>query len=112
LLLVGLGLSALLWMAAARSGPVPPGDIVAMSGVETSQLAGDPHGPSDSDQRWRAQQHTIAAVSESVWKSALVHAELAATPSARTFDTRRAASSPDPPVRSAPHYLRHTPLLI
>jgi hypothetical protein len=116
-LLVALGLSALLWASTAGSGPVPPELVVTtsaagMSADEASQLAGDPHGPRQSDQQWRAQQHTIAAVTESVWKSALVHAELAAAPSARTFDTRRASSSPDPPVRSTPHYLRHTPLLI
>ena len=28
-------------------------------------LAGDSHGPGDSDQQWRAQHHTIAAVTES-----------------------------------------------
>ena len=116
LLLVALGLSALLCASIARSGPVPtegPSEgIVTMAADEASQFADDPHGPSQSDQQWRAQQHTIAAVTESVWKSALVHAELATAPASRTFDTRRAASSPDPPVRSTPHYLRHTPLLI
>jgi hypothetical protein len=111
LILVAMGLSVLLWTATVRTEPVPPDDIVTMSEVGPSQMAG-PHGPSDSDQQWRAQQHTIAAVTESVWKSALVHAGLAATPSALPVDTTRAASSPDPPVGSAPHYLRHTPLLI
>jgi hypothetical protein len=111
-LVIGLGLTALLWLATARSWPVPADDVVTMSGVESSQLAGEPHGPGGSDHQWRAGQHAIAAVTESAWKSALVHAELAATVSARTFDTRRAASSPDPPVRSALPYLRHTPLLI
>ena len=38
--------------------------------------------------------------------------ELAATPSARAFDTALVDSSPDPPARSLPLYLRHTPLLI
>ena len=112
LLLLAMGLSALLWTAAARTGSVPPDDILTMSGVGSCLLAADSHGPSDSDQQWRARHHTIAAVTESVWKSAPVHAALAATPSAQAFETARAAGSPDPPVRSAPHYLRHTPLLI
>ncbi|HUE86899.1 MAG TPA: hypothetical protein VMO26_12565 [Vicinamibacterales bacterium] len=112
LILVAIGLSALLWTATARTVPVTPDDIITMSGTGPCLLAGDSRGPGDSDQQWRAQHHTIAAVTESVWKSALVHAELAATRSARVFDTARAASSPDPPVGSAPHYLRHTPLLI
>ena len=111
-ILLAMGLSALLWATTARMAPVPADDIITMSGVGSCLLAGNSHGPGDSDQQWHAQHHPIAAVTESVWKSALVHAELAATPSARTFDTARAASSPDPPVRSAPHYLRHTPLLI
>ena len=111
LLLVGLGLS-LLWIASAPCFPVAPDDLVTMSAVESVQLAGDPHLPSGSDQHWRAGQHAIAAVTESLWRSALVHAGLADTPSARTFHTGYAASSPDPPVRSTPHYLRHTPLLI
>ena len=111
-ILLAIGLSALLWTATARTGSVPPDDSTTMSGVASSLLAGSSHGPGDSDQQWHAQHHTIAAVTESVWKSALVHADLAATPSRRAFDTARAPGSPDPPVRSAPHYLRHTPLLI
>jgi hypothetical protein len=75
-------------------------------------MTGASHGPGDADQHWRAQHHAIAAVTESVWKSSLVHAALAATPSARPFDTRRVDNSPDPPLRFAPRYLRHTPLLI
>jgi hypothetical protein len=109
---LALGLSALLWTATAGTSSVLAGDIVTTSEVAPSQVAGDPQGPSDSDQQWRAQRHTIAAVTESVWKAALVHAGLAATPSALLFDTTRPASWPNPPVRSVPHYLRHTPLLI
>lgn len=105
-------LSALLWTAAARTGSIAPGDITTSSGAGSCLAAGDSQGPSDSDQQWRAQHHAIAAVTESIWKSALVHADLAATRAACVFDTARAASSPDPPARSAPHYLRHTPLLI
>jgi hypothetical protein len=112
LILLAVGLSALLWTAAARTESVPADAISTMSAIDPCWLAGDSQAPSNSDQQWRAQHHTIAAVPESVWKSALVHAELAATPSARVFDMAHAASSPDPPVRSTPHYLRHTPLLI
>jgi hypothetical protein len=83
-----------------------------MSGVGCSLVAGDTHSPGESDQHWRAQHHTIAAVTESVWKSAVVHADLAASRTAMPFDVAPATSSPDPPVRSAPLYLRHTPLLI
>lgn len=110
--LLAIGLSAFIWTADARIGSAPPDDILTMSGVESCLLTGDSPEPGDSDRQWRAQHQTIAAVTESVWKSAPVHAALAATRSAIAFDTARAASSPDPPVRSAPPYLRHTPLLI
>ena len=114
LMLIAIGLSALLWAGAAREGSLPPHDGIAMSGAGPCLLTGDSHGPGDSDQHWRTQHHTVAAVTESLWKSALAGAALAPTPAiaALAFDPTRAASSPDPPVRSALHYLRHTPLLI
>ena len=111
LMLFALVLCALLWTGAARTGSVS-NDIVTTSEVEPCLVAGNPQEPGDSDRHWRARHHTIAPVTESIWKSALVHAELAAAPMARAFDTARAASSPDPPVRPAPQFLRHTPLLI
>jgi hypothetical protein len=113
LIVLAIGLSALLWTATARTGSVPQDDILTMSAAGSCLLlTGDSHAPDDSGRQWRAQPHTIAAVTESIWKSALVHAEIAATPSAPAFDTARAASSPDPPVRPSPHHLRPTPLLI
>ena len=112
LILLAIGLSALLWAASARTGAVQQDDVNAMSGAGACLLASDSQGPSDTDQQWRAQHYTIAAVTESTWKSALVHAELAGTRSAPDFETVPTPSSPDPPLRSTPHYLRHTPLLI
>ena len=111
-MLLAIGLSSLLWTGAARTGSVPPDDIITMSGAKLSLVTGTSHGPSNSDQQWHAQHHRIAAVTESVWKSAPVYAALAAALSARTFDTARASSPQSSPVRSAPLYLRHTPLLI
>lgn len=111
LLLLAIGLSALLWTVAARPGSNPSQDIVKMSGVESRALTGDAPGPLDPDQLWRA-QHAVAPATESAWKSAPVHAALAATRSASTFDSIFAVSSSDPPFSPAPPYLRHTPLLI
>lgn len=112
LTLLAIGLSALLWTAAARPETVPPGGIITMLDAGSCQLTGDSQRPGDSNRQWRAQQQTIAAVTESVWKNALVHAALAATPAPLVFEPSLAASSPDPPVCSTPPYLRHTPLLI
>ena len=109
---LALGLSALLWTATAGASSVPADAIVTTSEAALSQLASDPQGPNGSDQQWRAQRHTVAAVTESVWKDAMVHAGLAATPAALLSESTRPAGWPNPPVRSLPHYLRHTPLLI
>ena len=115
-LLLTIGLSALLWTVDARTsaiaGSVPSGDIVAMSSVDACLIDSDSNDPGESDRQWRAQHDAVAPVTESVWKSAQVHADLAGTPLPLPFATTRAVSSPDPPSPSAPHYLRHTPLLI
>ena len=109
-MLLAIGLSALVWTGAARTHSVPS-DVMTMTGTGAC-LTGDPQGPGDSNRQWLAGPHAIAAVTESAWKSAVVHAELAATPSALTFDCQPAHNPRDRPARSAPHYLRHTPLLI
>jgi hypothetical protein len=112
LMLLAAGLSALLWTAAARPGAAPPDDIIAVSGAGSCLVSGDSHDPGDSDRQWRDQHHPVSSVTESVWKSAPVHAALGATRSPHSFETAPSPSSPDPPARSALPYLRHTPLLI
>ena len=126
LLLLAIGLSALLWTVSARpSGNVASGfsrtsDVASgfpvhrslgEGGSRTSAEA-DTDGPSQADLKWRAQLHTIGVVTESIWKSALVHSELGVSRAARPGESVLAFSSPDPPLSSVPHYLRHTPLLI
>ena len=106
-----IGLAALLWATSVRTAPVPSDAIIPMAGAETCAVTGD-SPDRHSGQQWRAAHYAIVLVSESVWKSAPVHAELSATPAARIFELARSVSSPAPPVSSAPLYLRHTPLLI
>ena len=110
-LILAIGLATLLLATAARTGPLPSGDITTMSGAEACAVAGDSPG-GESDQQWRTAHHAIAVVIESVWKSSPVHAGLGAARVARLFEIARLVSSPDPPAASTPHYLRHTPLLI
>ena len=126
LLLLAIGLSALLWTVSVRPSPVdvasgfPVHRSLGEGGSRTAEVAAfiqtsataDTDGPSQADLKWRAQQHTIGVVTESIWKSALVHVELGATRAAHSGETVLAFSSPDPPLPSVPHYLRHTPLLI
>ncbi len=137
LLFLAIVLSALLWTVAAMpgvgnvaSGFSRTSDVASDLGW-TSDVASDfpvhrsiaeggrlisaeanPDGPSQADLKWRAQLHTIGIVTESIWKSASVHVELGATRAACPAETVLAFSSPDPPLASVPHYLRHTPLLI
>lgn len=110
LMLLAIGLSALLWTVAAR--PAPAHDIVSMSAAESRAVSADPQTPLDSDLQWRAEHGAIGPVTESVWKSAPVHAALAATRTSHLFSTVLTVSAPDPPAAEAPPYLRHTPLLI
>ncbi|MGE3490890.1 MAG: hypothetical protein AB7N29_12865 [Vicinamibacterales bacterium] len=125
--LLAIGLSALLWTAAARTAAVDVASgfsrtsasavVDVASGFsrtseETCALSSGTDSPSQSELKWLAQLHTIGIVTESIWKSSLVHVELGATRSPRSVDISLAATSPDPPAASAPPYLRHTPLLI
>ena len=109
-MLFAIGVCVLLWTLVLGAGSAAPPDIPTMSGVDASLRVDAPPPSSDTDEQWRAPQ-TIVPGTASVWTSELAHAELAATPSPRVFD-RRASTSPDPPARSAPPYLLHTPLLI
>jgi hypothetical protein len=111
-MLLAIGLSMLLWTASARTSSSSPAGIFTLIGGEACQVAGGSHDSSDSDRQWRAQQHGLASVTESTWKSASTHAALSTTLSPLVFEPSRAASWPNPPVRSALPYLRHTPLLI
>ena len=103
LMLLAIGLFALLWTATARPESVPPDGITAMLAAGSSLVTGESHRTHDSDRQWRAQRDSIAAVTESVWKSAPVHAALAATRLARVFDP---ASRP---VRTLRHFVQRRP---
>jgi len=111
-MLLAIGLAALLCAATARPDAARPADAAGLSGVASALLAAESPSSGDPDRQWRPHYHVTAATSGSVWNSAPVHAALAAARSPRPLDTARVVRSHDPPVRSAPHYLRHTPLLI
>src|SRR5687768_10200102 len=76
LLLIAIGLSILLWTASARRDQTH--GIATISGVESSAVSADPSTPVDSDLEWRAAHGALGPITESVWKSAPVHAALAA----------------------------------
>jgi hypothetical protein len=106
-----IALTSLLWATSVRTNPAPVDAFVTLAAANACAVTADlPDRP--SDQQWRTARQAIALVSESVWKSAPVHAGLSATPAARIFEIARSAGAPAPPDASAPLYLRHTPLLI
>jgi hypothetical protein len=107
-MLLAIGLAALLCVSMTRPGSIQGNDATTISGG----VVAESQSPHESDRQWLAQRRTIAAVTESIWKSAPVHAALAGTASARSCDTSAAAASAASPLHSAPSYLRHTPLLI
>jgi hypothetical protein len=109
-MLLAFGLAALLCAATTPAGKVSPDN--AMSAAGSCLLSSESDRSGHTGQHWGPQHHTVAAVTESAWKSAPIHAALAATRAALSLDTARAAASHDPPVRSTPPFLRHTPLLI
>jgi hypothetical protein len=111
LILLAIGVSLLLWTLSVRTVGFPSGDIATMS-AEAPLLVGAPQPASDTDEHWRAPHQPTVSVSGSFWTSPQFHAELATAPTARLFDSAHVSTPPDPPARSAPHYLRHTPLLI
>jgi hypothetical protein len=108
LLLLAFGLSLLLWTTASPADAVLRQDVASMSGGACALVpdAGDTGG---TDQQWRARHQTIAVTA---WKVVPVHAGLATALVLGPGDWSRRVSAPDPPVRPAPRYLRHTPLLI
>lgn len=112
LTLLAIFLSALLWTVSLRTNAVPTGDVFASAAAEACAVSADTRGPLDSDLLWRAAHDAIGPATESVWKSAPVHAALAATRTPLIFHAPLTPRAPDPPAAAALPYLRHTPLLI
>jgi hypothetical protein len=103
--------------------PVASGDVrVVMTSVAgTDTTATGPaldtdSGGSDhdrtSDGQWNAAPRASAAMTESVWRLPLVHAELASARGFDLFAAIRAASPPDFSARPAPVRPLRIPLLI
>ena len=110
LILLTLLVSALLWITAARTerdtSAVNAACAVRSPRADASQK------PCDSDKQWHSPPRMITAITESFWKSMPAQAASAETHRARAFEITSASCSPGSTTRSAPLYLRHTPLLI
>jgi hypothetical protein len=94
---------------------VPPAADAATRAVAPvlSETAADvPGGTSGSDSRWNAGYRANVSATESLWKSSVVHADLAAARSGRVLATAYTVDRREPPARHRPPHLLHVPLLI
>jgi hypothetical protein len=101
-----------VWATVAQVVPASSEAIMTVVGADGCSRRNDPRSTGDSDRQWNAQHHTNASITESVWKSPLVHAELAGARCPDVFVAMRNADLPDPPrTRPAPGHLLRIPLL-
>ncbi len=71
-----------------------------------------PDDGSDSDGQWNAHPRAHAAITESMWKWAPVHADLAGVRCPDMLMAIRTADLPAPRPHPAPSHSLHVPLLI
>jgi len=108
---------SLAWTAPAQMGAPAVGSDAATIRAATADVpcesgAAVPQDPGGRSSQWIAADRASASVTESVWKSSLVHAALAA---ARSTDLFVRTAPPDRRDRPSSHrspHLRHAPLLI
>jgi hypothetical protein len=112
--LLALVFGAVAWAAIAH--PVTP---TAGAGLDTIAAGGSadapsasPAGPDDSDSAWIAAARTHISVTESLWKSSDVHAELAGARPGVVNDEAMPDRRGDRPDRDGSAHLRHIPLRI
>jgi hypothetical protein len=101
------------WAALAQMGP--PSADAAINGaadVSSETGAGDPRGAGNSDSRWIAGNRARVSGTESLWKSSVVHADLAAARSGDVFIETSTIGRPARPPRNRSAQLLHIPLLI
>jgi hypothetical protein len=104
---------AFLWATVAHVAPASSNAIITAAGADGCSQRNDPQSTGDSDRQWDARPHTNASITESVWKSPLVHAELASARCNDAFAATRNAELPAPRrSRPAPGHLLRIPLLI
>jgi hypothetical protein len=102
--------SALTMPRAAAAG-VPVASVPLASAAPCAETGGSDRDSSSGTQ-WNAAPHASAAITESVWKLPLVHADLAGARCFDLFAAIGAASPPDRPARHAPLRPLRIPLLI
>lgn len=110
--LVALLFCLAAWATLAHIVPPSADAANALADVCSERDAGVPGGAGDSDSRWNAGYRANVSVTESLWKSSVVHADLAAAHSGDVFIDTDTVDRRDRPTRSRSAHLLHTPLLI
>lgn len=110
-LLLALVLWSATWATSARVMPVAP-DTTTLGAAAEICSGHDPWNTGHPDSWWGASTRFSAHLTESLWKSSVVHAELAGAPNVDVLVAVLDVRAPHPPARvTAPHLLR-IPLLI
>ena len=96
-----------VWATGAQIVHASPEAASTLAGAGACSELDGPRSTGDSDGEWTAQHQARASVTESVWKSPLVHAGLAG---ARCPDLFVAIRTPDAPITvRAPHLITRSP---
>ena len=100
------------WAAFVQLVPPAVDSTIAAADVSSNTQAGDPQGAGNPDGWWGPGYRACVSVTESLWKSSAIHADLAAERSGDGFIETRTAT---PGHRLAPNRSAHLldiPLLI
>lgn len=100
------------WATVAQVVPAAAEATMTLAGADSCSELDGPMSSGDSDGQWHAQHRTNASVTESVWKSPLVHAGLAGVRCPNMFVSIRTSDGLDYPTPHAPRHPLAIPLLI
>jgi hypothetical protein len=89
----------------------PSANAAPSAGAVPTAEAQAPDGAGHSDSRWVAGQRAFFSVTESLWKSSVLHADLAAVLARETFVAIDASVRPPKFANHRSVHLRHVPLL-
>ena len=99
-----------LW---AAFGQIAPESLAAPASTPSAAIAQAPDGcTTDTDGEWTPQHGAAASITESAWKTRILHAGFSAAANARAVVGEALTDSPAARAPAAPSYLLHRPLLI
>jgi hypothetical protein len=100
------------WVTLAQMVPPSADAPPDAAAVSSETEAGVPAGAGNSDSRWNAGSRAYVSVTESHWKSSVVHADLAAARSGDVLIETSTVCRLDRPTRHRSAHLLQIPLLI